>query len=98
MARKSTAQVNIRSEFVKQRVGELSRQTGKTATQLVEDAVRAYKPSPPADDDEVPAGMVRKGKFLVFKGTGDGRVITLDDTNRAILADRTRNIWGDDED
>lgn len=97
MARKSNAQVNIRSEFVRSRVRELAAETGKSATQVVEDAVRAYKPPPP-DEDDLPEGMMRVGWLVVRKSDGNGRVITLEDTNRAIEEDRNRDLWADYED
>jgi hypothetical protein len=81
------AQLNIRSDSARRRVAELVAQTGKSATQVVEDAVRAYRP-PPAKDDTVPAGMTLVGRFLVRQATGNA--VTLDDTNRAIEADRMR--------
>lgn len=94
MPRKSTAQTNIRSDYVRERVRQLAAETGKTTTQVLEEAVRAYKPESPADD-VVPAGMMRKGKFLVFKSRG--RTVTLEDTNRAIWEGRERDLWGYDE-
>lgn len=36
------------------------------------------------------------GHFLVVKSRG--QTITLEDTNRAIEADRNRSLWRDDED
>lgn len=97
MARKSTAQTNIRSDYVRERVRELAAETGKTTTQVLEDAVRAYKPEPFTSDDDVPEGMMRVGWFLVLKDRGGPR-ITLEDTNRAIEAGRNRDLWGDDGD
>ena len=96
MTRKSTAQVNIRSAFVRERVAQLAAETGKTMTQVVEEAVSVYRPQPPVED-VLPEGMVRRGRLLVFKGHG-GPKITLEDTNRAIEAGRNRDLWGDDED
>lgn len=95
MVRKSNTQVNIRSAFVRERAAQLAAETGKSLTQVVEDAVRAYRPEP-SKDDPVPEGMIRKGWLLVWKG--DGRTITLEDTNRAIEEGRNRDLWGYDED
>lgn len=96
MARKSTAQVNIRSAIVRERVAQLAAETGKTMTQVVEDAVSAYRPQPSVEE-VLPEGMIRRGRLLVFKGHG-GPKITLEDTNRAIEARRNRDLWDDDED
>lgn len=96
MSRKNNAQLNIRSAFARARVAQLAAQTGKTVTQVVEDAVRAYRPEPPSEQDDVPGGMIRKGRLLIW--VGDGTPITLEDTNRAIDAGRNRDPWGDEED
>ena len=96
MGRRSTAQLNIRSAIVRDRVAQLVAETGKTMTQVVEDAVTAYRPTPPVEE-VLPEGMVRRGRLLVFKGHG-GPKITLEDTNRAIEAGRNRDLWADEED
>jgi hypothetical protein len=49
-SRRTTPQLSIRSEYAYRRARELSRQAGTTATQIVEDALRAY--SPPEADRE----------------------------------------------
>ena len=91
------AQLNIRSDYARERVDQLVRETGKTARQVVEDAVRAYQPaSTAAKEVDVPEGMIRKGRFLVWKG--NGVPITLEDTNRAIWEGRNRDLWDNDED
>lgn len=95
MARKSNAQINIRSDFVRARAAQLSAETGKTITQVVEDAVRAYRPPPPVEQ-LLPDGLIRKGKFLVFKGEG-GRKTTIEETLQAIEDSRSRDLWGNDE-
>jgi len=94
MARKSTAQLNIRSTAARQRVDQLVRQTGKTVTQIVEDAVRAYRPPLPAERSPAPQGLEWKGRLLVVKPSG-GPEITLEDTNRWIEDDRNRDLFGD---
>ncbi len=96
MSRKNMAQLNIRSAFARTRVAQLAAETGKTVTQIVEDAVRAYRPEPPREQDDAPAGMIRKGHLLIW--VGDGTPITLEDTNRAIDAGRNRDLWGDEGD
>ena len=95
MARKSNAQINIRSDFVRARAAQLSAETGKTITQVVEDAVRAYRPPPPVEQ-LLPDGLIRKGKFLVFKGEG-GRKTTIEETLQAIEDSRSRDLLGNDE-
>lgn len=78
MATEREAQLNIRSHFARQRVAELARKTGMSATQIVEEALRAY--APPAD--VLPGGLVRKGALLVW--TGGGRTITTEEALAAI--------------
>ena len=63
-----------------------------TVTQVVEEAVQAYRP-PPASDEILPEGLVREGEFLVFKSRG-GPPITLEETNAAIEEDRNRDLFG----
>ena len=82
MARSETAQINIRSTFVRDRVGALVQRTGMTATQIVEEALRAYVP-PVADPTR--GGLVRKGLLLVMPG---GRRVTRAETQAAIMATR----------
>ena len=96
MAQRSTPQLNIRSSEARRRVAELVQETGKSATQIVEEAVSVYRPQPPVEE-VLPDGMLRRGRLLVFKGHG-GPKITLEDTNRAIEAGRNRDLWDDDED
>lgn len=93
MAQRSTPQLNIRSSEARRRVAELVQETGKSATQIVEDAVRSYRPHP-AIERPIPEGMELIGRFLVAKSRG-GPKITLEDTNRAIEADRNRDLWPD---
>lgn len=95
MARRN-AQLNIRSDYARERVDQLVRETGRTARQVVEEAVCAYRPPAPTEVDDIPEGMIREGRLLVW--IGNGVPITLDDTNRAILEGRNRALWDDDED
>ena len=100
MGRKSTAQLNIRSDFAKARATEIARETGMSVTQVVEDAVRAYTPQPvfePVVEEVLPEGLIRMGRFLVFKGHG-GRKTTIEETLAAIEDSRNRDIWGNYED
>lgn len=91
MARSNTAQLNIRSDLAHARARELAERTGKTTTQVVEEALNAYEPQP----DPQPVGrLVRKGRLLVMTGTG--RTITLEDTLRSIdkaREERMDDIW-----
>lgn len=96
MRRKNNAQLNIRSDYARERVDQLVRETGRSARQVVEEAVRAYRPPPSPKDEDLPPGMVRKGKLLVW--TRSGGPITLEDTNRAIWEDRNRDLWDHGED
>ena len=100
MGRKSTAHLNIRSDFAKARATEIARETGMSVTQVVEDAVRAYTPQPvfePVVEEVLPEGLIRMGRLLVLKGHG-GPKITMEQTNRMIEESRDRDIWGNDED
>lgn len=57
--------LTIRSRFARERAAELARRTGMTATQVVEEALRAY--APPVEDDP-PKRLVRRGRLLVLAG------------------------------
>ena len=85
MARAHTAQLNVRSSFARTRAQELAKLTGMTATQVVEEALRAYVPSgaPPSVGD-----LVQRGAILV-KPTRGVRV-TLDQAETALEAARER--------
>ncbi len=80
MARTDSVQLNIRSRFARERVASLARDTGMTATQVVEEALRAYVPPPP---DPVPAGFIRRGHLLIKIGgkrvTREEALATLDE-------------------
>ena len=90
------AQLNIRSDKAKQRVADLAFQTGKTATQVVEEAVMAYRPPPSVNEPpvHVPEGLKWNGKFLVIESRG-GRIETMEETNRSIDEMRSRDPFGD---
>lgn len=75
MPRANEAQLNIRSRFARERATELARRTGMTATQVVEEALRAYSPPPP---DDPPAGLVRRGPILVMPAEGRSTVTVAD--------------------
>ena len=82
MAHREQPQFNVRSAFAR-RAHELGRLTGMTATQVVEDALRAYVP--PAAIREVGA-LVRRGPILVRPASG--RTISLEQANAALDASR----------
>lgn len=95
--RRRAAQLNIRSDKAKQRVADLAFQTGKTATQIVEEAVMAFRPppSPPTQArPPAPEGTEWRGKLLVLKSRG-GAKETLEETNASIEAMRNRDLFGD---
>ncbi len=83
MAAARPSQLNIRSRFARERVATIAARTGMTATQVVEEALRAYQPQ---DARAAPAGLVRKGGLLV-KPAGGARV-TLSEANAALDDDR----------
>lgn len=83
MARAESSQLNIRSQFARERVAIIAKQTGMTTTQVIEDALRSYQP---ATRKDVPGRLVRKGHILV-RPSGKKRV-TLEEANEALEADR----------
>ncbi len=98
MARKSTTQLNIRSAAARDRVAMLAAQTGKTMTQVVEEAVSAYRP-PPAVRSPAPDGFAWKGPFLIQLAPADQPMPTLEEHLAVIddvREDRTRHILGED--
>jgi hypothetical protein len=89
MARQS-AQLNIRSNFARQRVRELVEMTGMTATELVEDALRGYVPPIGVQ----PVGrLVERSGLLVMEDDGGPRIsnaaaeAALDDARMRDLSD-----------
>ena len=81
MPRFQNAQLKIRSGFARARATELSRATGMTTTQIVEEALRAYTP-PSA---QLPDGVEGRGPLLVLTG---GSPISFEDANAALRATR----------
>jgi hypothetical protein len=87
MSRANPVQFNVRSAFARTRAHELAKQTGMTATQVVEDALRGYVPPGAAS----PAGrLVRRGPILV-RPAGGGK-ISLDDADAALNEVRERDL------
>ncbi|UVO55528.1 hypothetical protein [Sphingomonas sp. SUN039] len=85
------AQLNIRSDAARARVAELVAETGKSATQVVEEALQTYRPLPPVEES-LPEGVIRKGRFLVLKADGRRRE-TIEETIAAINEDRDRDLF-----
>lgn len=79
MATIRPAQINIRSDYVRQRTSELALKTGMTATRIIEEALARYVP--PGSVENVPPGMKRVGRVLVALG---GRPVTIDEAQAAI--------------
>lgn len=84
MARPDQTQLNVRSQFARERAAALARQTGMSTTKVVEEALRAFDPP---GERIAPEGMVWKGRILVKKATG--RTITLEESLAAIDAARS---------
>ena len=78
MPRAERDQFNIRSAYARRRAHELAGQTGMTASQVVEEALRAFAPSAGA-----PVGrLVQKGPLLVLPASGAS--ISLEDAEDAL--------------
>ena len=77
MASNRSAQLNVRSNFLRRRVPELTAQTGMTATQILEEAVRAYTPQLLAKEH---AGLARRGWLLVGRSY-NRQPVTLEQAN-----------------
>ncbi len=78
MPRAERDQFNIRSAYARRRAHDIARETGMTASQVVEEALRAYTPEPGG-----PAGrLVRKGPLLVLPA--HGRKIGFDEAEEAL--------------
>lgn len=93
MARRSNAQLNVRSDKARQRVADLVRETGLSAAQVVEDAVRLYRPPPSEPQKPPPEGYVYKGWLLVKNQSH--RAITMQELLDAIERDRNRPLFVD---
>ena len=86
MARRNTAQLNIRSAFVRERVRDFARRTGMSATEVVEDALRGYIP---ASEPQAVGTLIRRGPVLV-RPAGKRRKIRLAEAEAALAASRGR--------
>ena len=78
---RSSAQLNVRSPYARERAALLARATGMTTTQVVEEALRAFSPPIAAP----PGKLVRRGALLVRPG---GKRVTLEAANAALEASR----------
>ena len=87
MSRVDDTQLNVRSRFARERAAHLSKLTGMTATQVVEEALRTYMP--PIHRD-VPTRFVRKGAILVRPA--DGKRISLAQANAVLDEDRDERL------
>ena len=87
MARPDNVQLNVRSAFARDRVHALSRLTGMTASEVVEDALRGYvPPGVPANTGK----LVRRGTLLMRPATG--KTISLEEANDALERSRERDL------
>jgi hypothetical protein len=92
------AQLNIRSDKARQRVADLVHQTGKTATQVVEEALQAYRPPPPVERQPLPKGFEYRNGWIVQTAKLDH--ITPDQHMNAVALareDRDRLLLGLDD-
>jgi hypothetical protein len=87
MARTNPVQFNVRSAFARQRAHELAQQTGMTATQVVEDALRGYVP--PGAEQTV-GRLVRRGP--IFVRPSDGATVAFAEAEAALNAAREGDL------
>lgn len=80
-----TSQITIHSRYAYARTRDLARATGKTVTQVIEEALRAYDPQLPIASFPRPRGWARRGKFIVLTG---GPPVAMSETLASIEADR----------
>ncbi|PZU06550.1 MAG: hypothetical protein DI606_17905 [Sphingobium sp.] len=87
MGRVENIQLNVRSAFARDRVHALSRLTGMTASEVIEDALRGYvPPGVPANTGK----LVRRGALLV-RPSGD-KPVSLESANEALDRSREHDI------
>lgn len=87
MARPEHVQLNVRSAFARDRVHVLTKLTGMTASEVVEDALRGYvPPGVPANTGR----LVRRGSLLMRPATG--KTISLEEANEALEQGRERDL------
>jgi hypothetical protein len=66
-AKETDNQLNIRSDFARVRASNLSKRTGMTITQVIEEALRAYQPATLATPRP---GLIVEGGLLVLAKRG----------------------------
>jgi hypothetical protein len=87
MARTGNVQLNVRSAFARERVHALSKLTGMTASEVIEDALRGYVP--PGVPTNI-GNLVRRGPLLVRPASGAR--ISLEEANETLGHGRERNL------
>lgn len=87
MGRAENIQLNVRSAFARDRVHALSKLTGMTASEVIEDALRGYvPPGIPINTGK----LVRRGALLVSPSTG--KLVSLENANEALERTREHDI------
>ena len=87
MGRAENIQLNVRSAFARDRVHALTKLTGMTASEVIEDALRGYvPPGVPANTGK----LVRRGSLLVRPSSG--KPVSLESANEALDRSRERDI------
>lgn len=87
MARAEHTQLNVRSAFARERVQALTKLTGMTASEVVEDALRGYvPPGMPVNTGK----LVRRGALLVRPSSGT--TVSLEEANEALERSRERDL------
>ena len=84
MPARRQAQVNVRSDALKQRVDYVTARTGMSATRFLEEAAARFDPEP----EVLPPGLKRVGWLLVAEAAPGAPVVTMEDTLRWIEDDR----------
>lgn len=87
------ADLLIRSDFAHARAHELARATGRSTTEIVEEALRAWTPGPPPlADADLPPGLAREGHLLVLTGQPEWANIDIQAAIEAARDERIDNI------
>lgn len=87
MQRTQNDQLNVRSAFARERVHALTKLTGMTAREVIEDALRGYVP--PGVQTST-GRLIRRGALLVHQPTG--AEISLKQANEALDRSRERDF------
>lgn len=87
MRRVDNVQLNVRSAFARERVHALTKLTGMTASEVVEDALRGYvPPGVPSNTGK----LIRRGALLIRPS--NGKKIRLEEANEALEVNRERDL------